>query len=817
ERVPSLPEVDTATMASLVTLREIVDYLQSLMNAPPPDLVAHNGLSAGDRAPFELAGAEVARYAVRATAAPVSGMGMPGLYAARTVEIVTAPAAEDALTQTAQALAAILVSHGIRATVVPEPSADAEAVIHLGGLRQTPTRAEALALNRVLFADASRIAAQFSERGGVFVTVQDTGGTFGLLTDPGQRAWSGGIGALAKTAAQEWTSAQVKAIDIAVGQQSPAAVAEQLAAEVLSGGAELEVGLGSSQGRITVVAGTKQVATRTPRIGRHDVILVSGGARGVTAGSVIALAQQTQAAFVLIGRTELRDEPPEAHGLATDAELKRALLASAAAQGLKLTPKDLEQQTQRILADREVRATLAALTAAGSRVRYAAADVRDAAQLGALLDSVRSEFGPITGLVHGAGVLADAPLHKKTLDGFDRVFETKVGGACALLDATANDALKVIVLFSSVAARSGNVGQSDYAMANEILNKVALAEQARRGPSCLVRALGWGPWDSGMVTPGLKAMFESRGISLIPLADGAQAFVAEVLDGETGSPEVTLGDGVLAGLPTHPLPPEGRVARVLAHVSAQPYLLDHRVQGNVVLPVVQALEWFMRMAEACRPGHYVDRVLDLKVLRGVTLHEFEKHGNVLTVRCVPNEDRPELLTMTLADADGSTAYYSAKLEMRSGAAAVPTLAASAPGQRRLDRTACYTGGALFHGPAFQVLDGMDSAESTATADLSGLTSVGWAGQGWATDPAALDGCLQAALVWSYELLGRNVLPLRVGEIVRYQSGALGSGLRCVLSNGDAKTSRAICDLDLLDADNQLVCSLRRLELYPYGA
>ncbi|MDT0495732.1 polyketide synthase dehydratase domain-containing protein, partial [Streptomyces griseus] len=126
------------------------------------------------------------------------------------------------------------------------------------------------------------------------------------------------------------------------------------------------------------------------------------------------------------------------------------------------------------------------------------------------------------------------------------------------------------------------------------------------------------------------------------------------------------------------------------------------------------------------------------------------------------------------------------------------------------------GGALFHGPAFQVLDGMDSAESTATADLSGLLSVGWAGQGWATDPAALDGCLQAALVWSYELLGRNVLPLRVGEIVRYQSGALGSGLRCVLSNGDAKTSRAICDLDLLDSDNQLVCSLRRLELYPYG-
>jgi hypothetical protein len=212
----------------------------------------------------------------------------------------------------------------------------------------------------------------------------------------------------------------------------------------------------------------------------------------------------------------------------------------------------------------------------------------------------------------------------------------------------------------------------------------------------------------------------------------------------------------------------------------------------------------------------VDRVVDLKVLRGVTLYEFEKRGTPLLVRCVPTEDRPELLTLTLSDIEDSTAYYSATIEMRSSATAVPSVAAPASGNRGVDRAACYTGGALFHGPAFQVLNGMDCAETTAIADLSGLMSVGWVGEGWATDPAALDGCLQAALVWSYERLGRNVLPLRIGEIVRYRSGALGAGLRCVLTGGDAKTSRAVCDLDLIDADNQLVASLKRLELYPYG-
>ncbi|OBA75867.1 hypothetical protein A5641_23790 [Mycobacterium sp. 1554424.7] len=802
QRVPALPEVEASTMASLGTLQEIVDYLQGL-TAP---------IEAGDRLPFDLAGAGIARHAVRAIPAPASGMGMPGLYTATDVQIVTTPGEADGTGATAEALAAILRTHGISPTIVSEPSATAEAVIHLGGLRPTATRDDTLAINRTVFADAQRVAARFAEHGGVFITVQDTGGTFGLLTEPGPRAWAGGVAALAKTAAQEWPQAQVKAIDVAAERQSPIAIAEHLAQEILAGGAELEVGLGSAHGRVTVAADARRVTSRARRIDDRDVIVVSGGARGVTAASVIALAMETRAAFVLLGRTELSDEPSEARGLTTDAELKRALLGSAVAQGLKPTPRELEQRVQRILADREVRATVAAVAAAGSRVRYAATDVRDTSALGALLQSVRAEFGPITGLVHGAGVLADAPLHKKTLDGFDRVFETKVGGLCALLDATAADPLKVICLFSSVAARSGNVGQSDYAMANEVLNKVALAEQARRGPACLVRALGWGPWDSGMVTPGLRAMFESRGIALIPLADGARAFVADVLDGETEDPEVTLGEGVSAGA----LPAEGRIARVLAHVRRQPQLADHRVRGNVVLPVVQVLEWFVRMAEACRPGQLVQRLLDLRVLRGVTLHEFDGDGDPMLVRAAPADDRPDRLACTLSDVAGSTAYYSSTVEMGSGPTVAPTAPTAPAGGRRLDRDTCYTNGALFHGPAFQVLEDVECQATSATASLHGLTTAAWPGEGWATDSAALDGCLQLALVWSHEQLGRTVLPLRVGEVVRYRAGALGDGLRCVLSNGDANNTRAVCDLDLLDADGHVVVSLKRLELYPYG-
>ncbi len=190
-------------------------------------------------------------------------------------------------------------------------------------------------------------------------------------------------------------------------------------------------------------------------------------------------------------------------------------------------PAELAAQARAILARREVRATLADLERAGATVRYAALDITDREALRRELAAARQEWGPITGLIHGAGVIADKRIADKTDDQFDRVYATKVAGLRALLDATASDPLELLCVFSSVAARYGNPGQCDYAMANEVLNQVACAEQQRR-PSCRVRALGWGPWEAGMVTASYAAYFTSLGVPLIPLAAGAQAFVAEL-------------------------------------------------------------------------------------------------------------------------------------------------------------------------------------------------------------------------------------------------------------------------------------------------
>ena len=146
--------------------------------------------------------------------------------------------------------------------------------------------------------------------------------------------------------------------------------------------------------------------------------------------------------------------------------------------------------------------------------------------------------------MHGAGVLADRLIADQTDDQFLRVFRTKVSGLQALLSATRGDALSRICLFSSVAARYGNAGQAAYVAANEVLNKVARAEAARRGAACHVMSLNWGPWDGGMVTPALRSDFERRGIPLIALSAGTSAFVAEMLGSELGE-----GAGPVGGDP----------------------------------------------------------------------------------------------------------------------------------------------------------------------------------------------------------------------------------------------------------------------------
>jgi hypothetical protein len=353
-------------------------------------------------------------------------------------------------------------------------------------------------------------------------------------------------------------------------------------------------------------------------------------------------------------------------------------------------------------------------------------------------------------------------------------------------------------------------------MANEVLNQVALAERIRRGPSCLVRSLGWGPWGAGMVTPALKAVFESRGITPISLDDGACAFVSEALDSQTQDVQFLLGGDVIAGGLPHPLPNTGRLARVAVHAEQQPYLRDHRVQHQVVLPVVQVAEWFVRAAEGCRPGQRVTRLLDLRVLRGVQLPDFDNAGEAFLVRCAPVEHASQQLELALLDAAG-VSRYCATVEVGSSDLDTAVLATAQLDPERLVQEPSYGDSALFHGQAFQVIERLSCCEpSGAIAQLHGLNRAGWPPQCWATDPAALDGCLQLGFLWGLKRTGHRMLPLRIEQIIRYRTGPAEGTLYCHLDERESNSNRIICDLRLTDDSGALIAECRRVEMYAYG-
>ena len=92
------------------------------------------------------------------------------------------------------------------------------------------------------------------------------------------------------------------------------------------------------------------------------------------------------------------------------------------------------------------------------------------------------------------------------------------------------------MLFSSIAGRFGNVGQSDYAAANEILNK--LAHWLDRRWSGRVLSVIWGPWSGVGMVSQLESHLGRQGLGMISPEVGRALLIDELRYGRKGDVEV---------------------------------------------------------------------------------------------------------------------------------------------------------------------------------------------------------------------------------------------------------------------------------------
>ncbi|WP_257667609.1 type I polyketide synthase [Parapedobacter tibetensis] len=360
---------------------------------------------------------------------------------------------------------------------------------------------------------------------------------YALLESPSLPEQSQGFAGLLKSLGHEWeqTSCRVIHVESATG-------IEQMAAWVLDE-------LAHPEGTMEIVykEGLRHVWQHVPEdletghsaslaLDEEDVILVFGGAQGITAQLMQHVANDSPCRYVLVGRTPLITIEEEFASLMDFETIKKTLIDS----GRYTSPAEITRRANEIFKTNQIRESLAAFGQCGAEVSYHSLDLQDGVALAAFIDELYATYGRIDGVVHGAGLLEDKLFQQKSIESFERVYDTKVAPLNILIDRLRWDGLKFMVLFSSVASVFGNRGQTDYAAANSVLDEFAHIQNKRIDGK--VMAINWGPWKgAGMVSPGLERTYKRRGIKLIPLEQGKAWFLQELKYGQDSQVLIMAG------------------------------------------------------------------------------------------------------------------------------------------------------------------------------------------------------------------------------------------------------------------------------------
>jgi enediyne polyketide synthase len=306
--------------------------------------------------------------------------------------------------------------------------------------------------------------------------------------------------------------------------------------------------------------------TAASSIGDRDVVLATGGTKGIGAECALRLGSRTGAAIVLVGRSSEHESA--------------------------------------------VAATLARCRAAGVRCSYASADVTDREALVRAVARAARRFGPITALVHAAG-FNETQLFQHIDDaGLQRIMAPKTIGFRAAVHA-AGPQLRRIVMFGSILGRMGLKGETHYALANAWQTRIA-ESIARERPECRVLSLEWSIWNGagmGHRTGSLETLARF-GVDAIALDDGVEAFERLVIGGATGSfivasrfgppSYVALGGGELPDLPF--------ADEVLLHYPGLELVVGtelsrERMGGREVFAATLGLEAMAQLASALSARH----------------------------------------------------------------------------------------------------------------------------------------------------------------------------------------------------------------------
>ncbi|MFQ5511957.1 MAG: SDR family NAD(P)-dependent oxidoreductase [Candidatus Krumholzibacteriia bacterium] len=579
------------------------------------------------------------------------------------------------------------------------------------------------------------------DAGTFLISATRLGGRHGYDEAGASSPLGGAVTGFTKAFKREKPGALVKAVDFETSRKT-AAFADLLIEETLRDPGTVEVGYKDGYRWSVGLAEEPPGPDGGVALDENTVFVITGAAGSIVSAITADLATASGGTFHLLDLMPEADPgDPEVERFRRDREgLKLEVFERLKEGGKRATPAMVERELSAIERRHAALAARQAIDQAGGTTHYYSVDLLDGAAVEAAMEEIKQRSGRVDVLIHAAGLEISHTLPDKKPAEFDLVFDVKSDGWFNMMSAMGDMPLGAVVVFSSIAGRFGNAGQTDYSAANDFLCKAVSSLRNTRAETRGV-AIDWTAWaDIGMASRGsIPSIMKQAGIDMIAPDVGIPIVRRELTRGETGGEVVianrlgamldefdetggldtggeafaglTASRGVmserLVGMGLY----RGLTVETTLDPKAQPFLYDHQIDGTPVLPGVMGIEALVESARSIFPGRYVGSVEDVNFM--VPFKFYRGDPRTVTVEATFREDCGDIL----ADCRlvGTRKLHGQEApEITTHFTACVRLVAEAPGTQKRDvitesEETRRVGAAdiyklFFHGPAYQVVD-----------------------------------------------------------------------------------------------------------------
>ncbi|HKU75606.1 MAG TPA: SDR family NAD(P)-dependent oxidoreductase, partial [Pyrinomonadaceae bacterium] len=433
----------------------------------------------------------------------------------------------------------------------------------------------------------------------------------------------------------------------------------------------------------------------------RDVLVVTGGARGITAECALRLARES---------------------------------------GIRLAIFGLSQPTS----DDEIISNLERMKAASIDFRYYSVDVTDAAATREAIGEVERDLGPVTAILHGAARNVPCLIENLTSEAVSETLSPKIRGAQNLLAAINPDRLRVFITFSSIIARTGLPGEAHYGLANEWLTRLTERWQTAH-PHCRCLAVEWSVWSGVGMGARLGTVDElaRRGITPIPVEKGLEA-LRKLLCSKPGNVSAVVM-GRLREMPTLKIEkPELPFLRFLEKprvyypkielvvdaelsTATDPYLDDHIFRGERLLPAVMGMEAMAQVVMALTETNKTPDFEQVKFERPVVVRE--SVANTIRVAALVRAPNCVDVVLRSSETNFQVDHFRATCRIASASLDQEPSAFSVSTRVDVDPEHDLYGKVLFHGGRFQRLREYRALKATScSAEIMPDGTTTWFGR-----------------------------------------------------------------------------------------